>query len=183
MGLENQIEVRGVRKTWKRNGFNFDAVKCPWLGIQKNSLFALLGPNGAGKTTLINMLTGVLPVTAGEALIMNQTVAHPGGMANIQPLLGVCPQFDILWGSLTALEHLRIYAAIKGLPRQSVDDVGMKLLEEVRLRDVAHKQSATFSGGMKRRLSVAMALIGDPQVRAVSGRELPHILVAEGLIY
>lgn len=76
----------------------------------------------------------------------------------------MCPQFDILWGSLTALEQLRIYSAIKGVPAQSVDALSLKLLEEVRLNDVAHIQTGTFSGGMKRRLSVALALVGDPQV-------------------
>jgi ABC-type multidrug transport system ATPase subunit len=166
---ENAIEVRGIRRTWKRNVpmkgmVDFHAVKCPWFGIQKKSLYALLGPNGAGKTTLINILTGVLPASCGEALIENQSVTHPSGMAQIRALLGVCPQFDILWGHLTAMEHLQIFSAIKGLPQQTVEPQCIKLLEEVRLADVAHKLAGTFSGGMKRRLSVAIALVGNPSV-------------------
>lgn len=77
MGAENVIELRGVRKSFKRNipglGIgDFHAVKCPWFGMQKKSFSALLGPNGAGKTTVINMLTGVLPLTSGEALVLDQ---------------------------------------------------------------------------------------------------------------
>ena len=163
------VQVRGATKTFLRNtpgvGIrNFHAVKAPWFSIQKKSLFALLGPNGAGKTTLINVLTGVLPCSSGDAVIMDNTVTHPSGMADIRQHLGVCPQFDILWESLTPMEHLRIFAAIKEVPPQSVESMSMNLLEEMRLSDVAHKQAGTFSGGMKRRLSVAIALVGDPQV-------------------
>ena len=67
MGATSAIEVRGLRATFKRGGKEFHAVRCPWYCIDKKQLFALLGPNGAGKTTTINMLTGFLPPSGGNA--------------------------------------------------------------------------------------------------------------------
>ena len=154
------LEVTGV--TTKYGAIS--ALRDAGLSVGAGEVVGLIGPNGAGKTTLINVLTGVLPCSSGDAVIMDNTVTHPSGMADIRQHLGVCPQFDILWESLTPMEHLRIFAAIKEVPPQSVESMSMNLLEEMRLSDVAHKQAGTFSGGMKRRLSVAIALVGDPQV-------------------
>jgi ABC-type multidrug transport system ATPase subunit len=142
----------------------FDAVKCPQFAIKKNSLFCLLGPNGAGKTTTINVLTGILPPTSGEALIYGETVTHPSGMAKIRQIMGVCPQFDILWPVLTAREHMEVFGAIKGLPRQVAASEGIKKLEEVRLTEDMNNYAGSYSGGMKRRLSCAIALLGNPKI-------------------
>ena len=69
MGHMSAIEIRGLRATFTRGGKSFHAVKCPWYSVDKRQLFALLGPNGAGKTTTINMLTGFLPPTDGNACV------------------------------------------------------------------------------------------------------------------
>mmetsp|Transcript_15168 Transcript_15168/g.38032 ORF Transcript_15168/g.38032 Transcript_15168/m.38032 type:complete len:1527 (+) Transcript_15168:237-4817(+) len=167
MHQESAIEIRGLRQTFTGSLFARKinhAVKCPQFAMKRSQLFCLLGPNGAGKTTIINMLTGVLPPTAGEALIYDQTVTHPAGMAKIRRSMGVCPQFDILWNNLTAKEHLEVFGAVKGMPFHDARQEGMKRLEEVRLSDEANNQAGSFSGGMKRRLSVAIALIGEPSV-------------------
>ncbi|EKX32324.1 hypothetical protein GUITHDRAFT_82405 [Guillardia theta CCMP2712] len=160
----NAIEIRGLTQTFKRGGKPFHAVKAPWYVVKKNQLFALLGPNGAGKTTTINMLTGFLPPTAGNALVFGNTVAHPSGMNRVKRVIGVCPQFDILWERLTAREHLAIFAIIKGIKPDSVYHEADKRIEEVRLNDAANQIAGSFSGGMKRRLSVAVSLIGNPSV-------------------
>jgi ABC-type multidrug transport system ATPase subunit len=131
--------------------------------VEPGKLFALLGPNGAGKTTTINLLTGVLPITAGDASVCGLSILG-GEMPAIRRLMGVCPQFDILWGELTAREHLRLFAALKGLPRSEWESSTTELLERTKLTQAADRRSSTFSGGMKRRLSVAIALIGDPEV-------------------
>jgi len=158
------IEVRGLRATFKRRGKQFHAVKAPWFCMAKRQLFALLGPNGAGKTTIINMLTGFLPPTAGNALVFNETVAHSSGMAMIRRLMGVCPQFDILWDGLTAREHLLLFGIIKGIRSESVAMEADKRIEEVRLTESANQVAGSYSGGMKRRLSVAVSLVGSPDV-------------------
>lgn len=85
-------------------------------------------------------------------------------MGKIRSFMGVCPQFDMLWGELTGREHLRIFAGIKGLPRGQWRHVADDLLDHTKLTNAADRRSSGYSGGMKRRLSVAVALIGDPAI-------------------
>ncbi|CAN1778840.1 ABC transporter A family member 11 [Linum perenne] len=134
------------------------------MNIAKDKLFCLLGPNGAGKTTAINCLTGVAPVTSGDALIYGYSIRSSVGMSSIRKLMGVCPQFDILWDALSGQEHLHLFATLKGLPPASVKTVVEELLVKVKLTDAASVRARSYSGGMKRRLSVAIALIGDPKI-------------------
>ena len=110
MDPESAIEIRGLRMSFRRHGKPFHAVKSPFFAMRKRTLFALLGPNGAGKTTTINMLTGLLNPSAGEALIATsngaKSITCATDMADIRNAMGICPQFDILWENLTAKEHL-----------------------------------------------------------------------------
>jgi ABC-type multidrug transport system ATPase subunit len=85
-------------------------------------------------------------------------------MPAIRRFIGLCPQFDILWDELTAREHLELYAALKGIPRRSLQDEAFHKLKEVNLDHVANQRVSTFSGGMRRRLSVAISLIGNPKI-------------------
>jgi energy-coupling factor transporter ATP-binding protein EcfA2 len=102
MDPQSAIEVRGLRMSFRRNGKPFHAVKSPFFAMRKRTLFALLGPNGAGKTTTINMLTGLLNPSAGEALIATsngtKSITCATDMGDIRNAMGICPQFDILWG-------------------------------------------------------------------------------------
>ncbi|XP_023633439.1 ABC transporter A family member 11 [Capsella rubella] len=142
----------------------FHAVKGLWINIAKDQLFCLLGPNGAGKTTTISCLTGINPVTGGDALIYGESIRSSVGMTNIRKMIGVCPQFDILWDALSSEEHLHLFASIKGLPPDEIKSTAEKLLADVKLTGAAKVRSGSYSGGMKRRLSVAVALIGDPKL-------------------
>ncbi|CAI9266696.1 unnamed protein product [Lactuca saligna] len=142
----------------------YHALKGLWMNFPKDQLFCLLGPNGAGKTTAINCLTGITPVTEGDALIYGHSIRSSVGMSNIQKMIGVCPQFDILWDALSGQEHLYLFASIKGLPPASLKTVVQKSLAEVRLTEAARVTTRSYSGGMKRRLSVAIALIGEPKL-------------------
>ncbi|XP_021858731.1 ABC transporter A family member 2-like isoform X1 [Spinacia oleracea] len=142
----------------------YHALRGLWVNLAKDQLFCLLGPNGAGKTTAINCLTGISPVTGGDALIHGNSIRSSVGMSNIRRIIGVCPQFDILWNELTGQEHLNLFANIKGLPMAAVSTVVKDSLEEVRLTNAAKMRTSSYSGGMKRRLSVAIALIGDPKL-------------------
>ncbi|EXB20714.1 ABC transporter A family member 2 [Morus notabilis] len=169
------VQIRGFTKTYpstidmtscgkckKRSPYH--ALKGLWLNIVKDQLFCLLGPNGAGKTTTINCLTGIISVTDGDALIYGYSLRSSTGLWNVRKLIGVCPQFDVLWDSLTGQEHLFIFASIKGLNPTSIQSVIEKLLAETGLTEAARVRAVHYSGGMKRRLSVAMALIGDPKL-------------------
>lgn len=140
----------------------FWAIQGSWFSIKRDRLFCLLGPNGAGKTTTINCLTGVLPPSGGGALVYGESITAPGGLDRIRAIMGVCPQFDVLWPELTAEEHMYIYGRVKGLSRGQVTVQTQGLLENVKLTGAASQRTQTFSGGMKRRLSVAVALLGDP---------------------
>ncbi|XP_027126461.2 ABC transporter A family member 2-like isoform X2 [Coffea arabica] len=142
----------------------YHALKGMWVNIAKDQLFCLLGPNGAGKTTAINCLTGITPVTSGDALIYGFSIRSSTGMSNIRRMIGVCPQFDILWDALSGQEHLHLFASIKGLPPASIKLVTQKSLAEVKLTEAARIRASSYSGGMKRRLSVAIALIGEPKL-------------------
>ncbi|XP_024017032.1 ABC transporter A family member 2 [Morus notabilis] len=142
----------------------FHALKGLWLNIARDQLFCLLGTSGAGKTSLIYCLTGITPVTGGDALISGNSIRSSVDISRIRKLIGVCPQFDILWDALSGQEHLQLFASIKGLHQASIQSVVQKSLEEVRLTEAAKKQAGSYSGGMRRRLSLAIALIGDPKL-------------------
>lgn len=130
--------------------------------VAEGQLFCLLGHNGAGKTTTLSILTGIIRADAGDAWIYGHSVRHE--ISTIRRLIGLCPQFDILWDELTAREHLELYAALKGISRNSLRDEALNKLREVNLDHVANQCVNTFSGGMRRRLSVAISLIGNPKI-------------------
>ena len=129
--------------------------------IHKGEVFCLLGHNGAGKTTTINILTGLFSATEGLAEVFGMDVNTD--LDEVQKHMGVCPQHDILWDELTAAEHLALFAEIKGVKGSVAAEVQL-LLEEVGLVTVAQRRVGTFSGGMKRRLSVAISAIGNPRL-------------------
>ncbi|KAJ3230856.1 hypothetical protein HDU81_004174 [Chytriomyces hyalinus] len=138
------------------------AVRDVTFAAESGVIFGLLGPNGAGKTTLINILTGLYEATGGQAKLAGFDIKTQ--QALVYNNIGVCPQFDILWEDLTVEEHLYFYARLKGVGRGSEAAAVKKSLEQVSLIALKHRQSKTLSGGEKRRLSIAIALVGDPAV-------------------
>ena len=129
---------------------------------EKGQLFCLLGHNGAGKTTTINILTGNFLPTNGDAFINGKSILAE--MTSIRKTMGVCPQHDILFEDLTAIEHLELYSCLKNIPREERKKIIIEKLAEVTLTSVGNKRVSSFSGGMKRRLSVAISSIGDPEI-------------------
>ncbi|GHP03624.1 hypothetical protein PPROV_000237900 [Pycnococcus provasolii] len=132
------------------------------LAIERGECFGLLGPNGAGKSTVINMLTGLMSQTSGTAYVENMELGLQ--MTDIYKLMGVCPQHDLLWPTLTAAEHLNFYGRLKKLVGAELKAAVDEGLAAVNLLNVANKRVGEFSGGMKRRLSVAISLMGKPKV-------------------
>jgi ABC-type multidrug transport system ATPase subunit len=137
-----------------------EAVKDMYLGIKNGECFGLLGVNGAGKTTLLSMLTGDVRPTSGTASLGGFDVSTE--LPKVLGKVGYCPQFDAQLEELTGLELLRIFAALKGVPEASLEAVVQSLIKKVGL--TAHAQNPTkgYSGGNKRKLSLAMALVGSP---------------------
>jgi ABC-2 type transport system ATP-binding protein len=141
---------------------SFRAVDQLSLEIQEGEVFGFLGPNGAGKTTSIRMMTGLLPPTSGSTTILGERVVPGGGRA--RSLTGVCPQEIVLWEHLTTMENLLFMADMYGVPRREARQRAAELLRVLGLEEKAGERAASLSGGMKRRLNVALALIHDPRV-------------------
>lgn len=152
------VEVLGLTKTFGEHV----AVNHLSLEMYEGQIFVLLGHNGAGKTTTINMLTGLLPITSGHAFIWGRDAAQD--IDHIRSTLGVCPQHDILFPSLTVKEHLRLYGRLKGVPNSKIESVVDQAITEIQLNAAANQRAGSLSGGQKRRLSLAIALIGDSKV-------------------
>ena len=131
-------------------------------------MFGLVGPNGAGKTTLMRILAGLVRPTRGTVSVLGQDVTTPRGKLATKAVLGYLPQELGLYPNLTAREFLDYIAMLKGVTdrairRRQVNDV----LQQVRLSDEVDRQLKTYSGGMKRRVGIAQALLGDPQLLIV----------------
>ncbi len=132
------------------------------LEVHEGEVFGFLGPNGAGKTTSINMMCGLLKPDAGRVLVHGQPV-H-GGAAEVRAHVGVCPQETVLWEKLTALEQLEFVGTLYGVTSRTAHQRGSILLETLGLSAKSNELAGKLSGGMKRRLNLALALIHDPQI-------------------
>jgi ABC-type multidrug transport system ATPase subunit len=162
------LRVVGIEKIYRKLPFGWKskndvhAVKGVWLEVPDKELLCLLGHNGAGKSTLFNMLTGITGSSKGYANIYGYDTKTQ--QEKLRKVIGIVPQFDILWGELTAAEHIRMFCRVKMVKDELIDDIVEDLLSSVGLSDVANAATMTFSGGMKRRLSVAIAAIGNPKI-------------------
>lgn len=159
------IRIYGMRKvftSWRRDPVV--AVDGVSLTMHEGQIAALLGHNGAGKSTLLNMLVGTLKPTSGWASIYDYSTERPEDLTQIRNMLGVCLQEDILFDTLTPRQHLRFFARMKGIPKTSIDLEVKNILLELDLAEKADVQSIKLSGGQKRKLSVGIALIGDPKI-------------------
>jgi ABC-type Na+ transport system ATPase subunit NatA len=155
--------IRGLLKTYPPTllgGTPKHAVRGVSLACSDGERFGLLGINGAGKTTILGILTGDLQPTAGEVYIGGKPLSDPGTMS----MIGYCPQVDPLLDLMNAYETLWFFGRIRGIPKAVLERRVNDLIEQVGLERFAHKPCGTYSGGNKRKLSLAVALIGDPRV-------------------
>ncbi|AFY71668.1 Fe(3+)-transporting ATPase [Thalassoporum mexicanum PCC 7367] len=129
------------------------------LGIYPGEVYGLLGPNGAGKTTTINILCGLLNADRGKIKLNGQAIS-----ASSKALLGIAPQENLLYKTLTCVENLHFFASIYGLRGQERTKQIQTCLAAVGLIDRANSAAETLSGGMKRRLSIAIALVHNPKL-------------------
>uniref|UniRef100_A0A3B4X364 P-type phospholipid transporter n=1 Tax=Seriola lalandi dorsalis TaxID=1841481 RepID=A0A3B4X364_SERLL len=132
------------------------------VGVPAAECFGLLGINGAGKTTTFKMLTGDIPVSSGEAFLNGYSIRTE--MRDVHQNMGYCPQFDAINDLLTGREHLEFYARLRGVPENEVTMVAEWGIQKLGLVKYSNKSAGTYSGGNKRKLSTAIALIGCPPV-------------------
>jgi lipooligosaccharide transport system ATP-binding protein len=152
------IHAKGLRKEFGAlvavDGIDFD--------VQRGEAFGFLGPNGAGKSSTMRMIGCVSPPSGGTLRILDMDPVHDG--PKIRARLGVVPQLDTLDLELTVRENLIIYGRYFGLSRKAVRERAAELLEFVQLSERANDRVEPLSGGMKRRLTIARALVNEPEV-------------------
>jgi len=153
------IRTRKLTKSYK--GGN-TALKEVTIRFQKGECYALLGQNGAGKTTLISVLTGATNPSHGEAFVGPYGCISKN-MSNIQKKIGVCCQEDLIYEELSGYEHAIFYSMCRGRGWNLAREEAMSVLNSVTLQDHASKRAKDYSGGMKRRLMVGLATVGDPE--------------------
>ncbi|THD20908.1 putative ABCA protein [Fasciola hepatica] len=152
------VRWRGFRKT------TFRAVSKVDMCLQKGEITAILGHNGAGKTTIFSILAGLLPSSSGYISIFGQNPMDAWDAINLRRITGVCTQFDVLEERMTSYEHMRLLGAIKGLTPAAIATETVRLFEQLELDCYTNTATNLLPGGDKRKLSVAMALIGSPRL-------------------
>jgi len=153
------LHVVGLRKIYEGNVVAVDGVS---FSIERPSFIAILGPNGAGKTTLLNMLAGVLPPTSGTITIMGMDLWREG--AKVKRLIGFVPQEMGIWNELTVYENLMFSATLHDVSLFEARRRARELMKLMGLEEHRKKLASKLSGGLRRRLAIAMALIHDPKI-------------------
>ena len=157
--LEKTYKIGGILNCSNEKKLAVDGVS---FTVQKGTCFALLGPNGAGKTSTMSMLTGVTSLTNGEGYINSMKVTTSLNEAYKE--MGFCPQFGGLFDFLSVREHLEFYCTVRGMPMSKKNQTITFLLDKLGLEEHNSKLSKELSGGNKRKLSMAIAMIGKPSV-------------------
>ncbi|MDP9379558.1 MAG: ATP-binding cassette domain-containing protein [Chloroflexota bacterium] len=153
------IEVEGLVREFRKGPRAVDGIS---LSVAPGEIYGFLGPNGAGKSTTVLMLTTLLPPTAGVARVAGHDIVREG--PKVRAAIGAALQEAALDPLLTGREHLGLQAALHGLPKQERKRRGEALLERVGLTEAADRKVGGYSGGMKRRLDLALALVHNPRV-------------------
>src|SRR5688500_17036023 len=156
---DNGIEVEALAREFKGGIRAVDGID---LEVRPGEIYGFLGPNGAGKSTTVHMLTTLLPPTAGSARVAGHDVATQGAL--VRDAIGAALQEAALDPQLTAREHMRLQGSLHGLAKAARTQRGEELIERVGLTDAADRKVGGYSGGMKRRLDLALALLHGPQV-------------------
>ena len=156
--LKRTVEIKDLTKRFDK----FSAVDKVSLSIYEGQIFCLLGHNGAGKTTTIRMLTGMLEIDGGEVHYDNENFME--NFDQIRTKIGICAQQDILFEKLKVYEHLELIAKLRRIPKKEIPSAVNLALKRLNLVDERNKYSEQLSGGNKRKLSLAMAVVGRTKV-------------------
>lgn len=155
---ESEIVIHDLTKKFE----DITAVDGLSLNINKGELFGLLGPNGAGKTTIINILCGLLTPTKGSVSVGGYNVKKE--LQNVKELIGVCTQETAVYPFLTGRENVELFGNLHAMPKQRIKKNAEDLLEHLGLIEDANRRVGKYSGGMKRRINLIMALVHDPEI-------------------
>jgi ABC-2 type transport system ATP-binding protein len=156
---DNSIEVEGLVREFKKGPRAVDGID---LRVEPGEIYGFLGPNGAGKSTTVLMLTTLLPPTAGTARVGGYDVVSEG--PKVRSVIGAALQEAALDPMLTGRDHLRLQATLQGISRAERKQRAEELLDRVGLSEAADRKVGGYSGGMKRRLDLALALVHRPRI-------------------
>src|SRR3954451_17399086 len=159
MTSDNGIEVDGLVREFKGAVRAVDGIH---FEVRPGEIYGFLGPNGAGKSTTVLMLTTLLPPTAGTARVAGYDIVREG--PRVRSSIGAALQEAALDPLLTGREHMRLQSALHGLAKAERAERGQELLERVGLSQAADRKVGGYSGGMKRRLDLALALVHRPRI-------------------
>ncbi len=159
MGHRGGIEVENLVREFRKGPRAVDGIS---LAVEPGEVYGFLGPNGAGKSTTVLMLTTLLPPTSGTARVAGYDIVREGN--KVRAAIGAALQEAALDPYLTGREHLKLQGALHGLSRKERNRRGEELLERVGLTEAADRRVRGYSGGMKRRLDLALALVNRPEI-------------------
>ncbi len=157
--MDFSVVTRNLSKGYDKWSLAVDDLS---LWIKTGEVFGLLGPNGAGKTTTIRMLLGLLRPTCGQVFIHGDEITT--GRQKLKGRLGVCPQETVLWPELTVLDHINFVGRMYDVDRRALRTQAERLVSEFSLQEKRNEPAKRLSGGLKRRLNLALALVHDPDV-------------------
>jgi ATP-binding cassette, subfamily A (ABC1), member 3 len=155
------LQIKDLKKTFDDGKVAVDGLN---LNLYNNEIFALLGHNGAGKSTTISILCGLYEATGGAAMYKGMNILDDVEMEQFRRKLGICPQHDVLFDDLSVTEHLHMFSIFKGVPRSKIKPEIDQILIDVHMTDKKDALAKNLSGGQKRKLSIAIALIGGSEV-------------------
>ncbi|XP_043820045.1 ATP-binding cassette sub-family A member 9-like isoform X2 [Dromiciops gliroides] len=158
------IRIRNIRKEYKGKTEKVEALKGLQLDVYEGQITAILGHNGAGKSTLLNILSGLVVPTEGSITIYNDKLSDKADLKEIRKIIGVCPQFNVHFDFLTLKENLKLFAEIKGIQPQKVEQEVQKVVMELEMKNIQDTIAENLNGGQKRKLTFAIAILGDPQI-------------------
>src|SRR6478735_11605159 len=153
------IEVEQLVREFRKGPRAVDGID---LTVSPGEIYGFLGPNGAGKSTTVLMLTTLLPPTSGRASVGGYDIVRQG--SQVRATIGAALQEAALDAILTGREHLMLQGTLQGIPSRQRKQRGVELLERVGLTEAADRRVGGYSGGMKRRLDLALALIHEPRI-------------------
>ncbi len=159
MSEEASIDVEGLVREFRKGPRAVDGID---LAVSPGEIYGFLGPNGAGKSTTVLMLTTLLPPTSGRASVGGFDIVRQG--SQVRSIIGAALQEAALDAILTGREHLQLQATLQGVPKATRKRRTTELLERVGLTEAADRRVGGYSGGMKRRLDLALALVHEPRI-------------------
>ncbi|XP_077109566.1 cholesterol transporter ABCA5 isoform X1 [Ranitomeya variabilis] len=166
LGLQGKeaIRIKNIHKSFKKENQQAEALQGLTLDIYEGQITALLGHSGTGKTTLMNILCGLCPPSEGIASVYGHKVTDMDEILDIRKVIGVCQQCDIHFDVLTVEENLSIFSSLKGISHTTKEQEINKVLHDLDMEAVKHNQVKRLNAGQRRKLAVAIAILGNPKV-------------------